>query len=92
MKYFFIYFILINIITFTIYGIDKYKAKKHKWRISENMLIRLAVIGGFIGAFVGMQVFRHKTKHIKFVVGIPIIMVLWIIALVSLLFFGGVNH
>lgn len=86
MKYFFIYFILINIITFTIYGIDKHKAKKHKWRISENMLIGLAVIGGFIGAFVGMQVFRHKTKHIKFTVGVPVIMGLWVIVFPALYF------
>lgn len=66
--------------TILIYGIDKHKAKKHRWRISENVLIGLAVIGGFIGAFIGMQMFRHKTKHIKFVIGVPLIAALWCVA------------
>lgn len=82
MKYFWIYIILINILTFIIYGIDKYKAKRHKWRISESALIGLAALGGFVGAFAGMQVFRHKTKHLKFVIGVPVIAILWIIAVV----------
>jgi uncharacterized membrane protein YsdA (DUF1294 family) len=80
--YFTIYFIIINLITFSIYGLDKYKAKKHKWRISENMLMMLAAVGGFIGAFLGMRFFRHKTKHLKFVVGVPVIAVVWIIVAV----------
>lgn len=83
MKYFLIYIILVNIVTFITYGIDKFKAKKHKWRISESALIGLAAIGGFVGAFAGMQMFRHKTKHLKFVIGIPVIAVLWIIAIVN---------
>lgn len=83
MKYFLIYIILVNIVTFITYGIDKFKAKKHKWRISESALIGLATIGGFVGAFAGMQMFRHKTKHLKFVIGIPVIAVLWIIAIVN---------
>lgn len=80
MKCFAIYMIIINFIAFIIYGIDKQKAKKNKWRISENMLMGLALIGGFVGAFAGMQLFRHKTKHMKFVIGVPIIAVLWIVA------------
>lgn len=71
-----IYLILINLITFIVYGVDKSLAIKHKWRISEATLIMLAVIGGSIGAFLGMQVFRHKTKHMKFVIGVPVIFVL----------------
>lgn len=82
MKYFLYYLLIINIITFLIYGIDKYKARKHRWRISEKVLIGLATIGGFIGAFAGMQVFRHKTKHLKFMVGVPLIAVLWCVAIV----------
>lgn len=82
MKYFLFYLLIINIITFLIYGMDKYKAKKHIWRISEKVLIGLATIGGFIGAFAGMQVFRHKTKHIKFVIGVPLIAALWCFAIV----------
>jgi uncharacterized membrane protein YsdA (DUF1294 family) len=91
MKYLFVYLIIINTITFFTYGIDKYKAKKHKWRISENMLIGLAIIGGFVGAFMGMQLFRHKTKHVKFTVGVPVIIILWIIAFGILEFSGYLN-
>ncbi|MFQ9515203.1 MAG: DUF1294 domain-containing protein [Eubacterium sp.] len=81
MIYFIAYLAAINIITFIIYGMDKYKARKHKWRISEKELMGLSVIGGFIGAFAGMQIFRHKTKHMKFVVGVPVIAALWITAI-----------
>ena len=59
--------------------IDKEKAKKHKWRISENTLIILALLGGSIGSFIGMNKFRHKTKHIKFKYGIPLIIIFQII-------------
>lgn len=78
MKYFWIYFAVINVVTFFTYGIDKYKAIKGHWRISEKTLIGLAMIGGFAGAFFGMQVFRHKTKHMKFVIGVPVIALVWI--------------
>lgn len=77
--------LVVNIITFTVYGIDKQKAKNNRWRISEKMLVGLALIGGFIGAIAGMQVFRHKTKHLKFVIGVPVISVLWIILCVYIL-------
>ena len=60
-------------------SIDKEKAKKHKWRISENTLIILALLGGSIGSFIGMNKFRHKTKHIKFKYGIPLIIIFQII-------------
>lgn len=68
-----IYLIVINVAAFCIYGIDKQKAVKGKWRISERTLILLAVSGGSVGAWAGMQVFRHKTKHALFVVGVPLI-------------------
>lgn len=58
---------------------DKQKAKKHKWRIPENTLMFVAIIGGSIGSFIGMQTFRHKTKHIKFKFGIPFILIMQII-------------
>lgn len=73
---------VINILTFIAYGIDKQKAKNNMWRISEKMLICLALAGGFIGAIVGMKRFRHKTKHLKFVIGVPLIAVLWIAVIV----------
>ena len=75
MKYIVIYLLSVNLITFLVYGLDKWKAKRDKWRVPEKTLILLAVIGGTIGALLGMQVLRHKTKHIKFTVGIPVILV-----------------
>ena len=56
-------FIIINVLTFLVYGIDKWKAKQGSWRISEATLLLLAVIGGSIGALLGMQVWHHKTMH-----------------------------
>jgi len=64
---------VINLVTFIVYGIDKSKAKKHLWRIPEATLIGLALIGGSIGALLGMRLFHHKTKHVKFYVGVPAI-------------------
>ncbi|WP_209797250.1 DUF1294 domain-containing protein [Clostridium moniliforme] len=80
MSYLFkIYFIIINLIGFFSMLIDKEKAKKHKWRIPENTLIFIALIGGSIGSFIAMNFFRHKTKHFKFKVGIPIILIIQLI-------------
>lgn len=79
-----IYLIILNIITFSVYGIDKSKAKKRKWRISEKTLILLAVIGGSVGAILGVHIFHHKTKHAKFYIGLPLILVLQIAAVVVL--------
>ena len=76
----------INILTFFVYGIDKWKAKNNKWRIAEATLLTLAVIGGSIGAWMGMRVWHHKTKHKKFIFGIPAIFIVQI-ALVSYLLF-----
>lgn len=61
-----LYLIAINVITFVVYGIDKIKAKEHWWRISEATLLLLAAFGGSLGAWAGMYVFHHKTKHKKF--------------------------
>ena len=71
--------VIINIVTFIIYGIDKYKAKKGKWRIPENSLIGLAIIGGSIGAYIGMRVWHHKTMHLKFKYGIPLIIIIQLV-------------
>jgi uncharacterized membrane protein YsdA (DUF1294 family) len=71
---------IINIVTFIIYGIDKYNAKKGRWRIPENSLIGLAIIGGSIGAYLGMRVWHHKTMHLKFKYGIPLIIIIQLIA------------
>ena len=71
-----IYLIAINVITFLVYGIDKWKAKRSKWRIPEATLLGLAVIGGSIGAWLGMKVWHHKTMHKKFKFGLPVIIII----------------
>lgn len=71
-----IYIIAINVVTFIAYGIDKLRAKQNKWRIPEATLLFLAVIGGSIGAWVGMKVWHHKTMHRKFKFGVPVILIL----------------
>ena len=71
-----VYLLLANVIAFAMYGIDKRKAMKDQWRIPEKTLILAALIGGSFGAFVGMQVFHHKTKHWKFILGVPACMIL----------------
>ncbi len=81
-----IYLVAMNVVTFFAYGIDKWKAKRSKWRISEATLLGMAVIGGSIGAWLGMRVWHHKTMHKKFQLGIPLIivaqiaLVIWIIS------------
>ena len=70
------YLLAVNITSFLLYGIDKYKAKKGKWRISEATLLTMAAIGGSIGALAGMRLWHHKTMHKKFKYGIPIIIIL----------------
>ena len=71
-----IYLIIINIITFITYGIDKAKARKGAWRITEKTLIGLAVAGGSIGAMAGMSFFHHKTRKPLFKIGIPVILII----------------
>ena len=78
------YLIVITIVTFLVYGIDKWKAKQGSWRISEASLLILAVIGGSIGALFGMKVWHHKTMHKKFKYGLPLILLVQI-ALIYLL-------
>ena len=73
------YIVGVNILAFLVYGIDKWRAKKGKWRISEATLLLLAVIGGSIGAWLGMKVWHHKTMHKKFKYGIPAILIIQII-------------
>ena len=72
------YLIGINAIAFVVYGIDKLKAKKGKWRIPESTLLLLAIIGGSIGAWLGIKVWHHKTLHKKFKYGIPLIVIIQI--------------
>ena len=73
------YLIFINVVTFLVYGIDKWKAKQGSWRISEATLLILAAIGGSIGALLGMKIWHHKTMHKKFKYGLPLILIIQII-------------
>ena len=77
-SYLIYYLLAINAVAFIMYGIDKYKAKKAKWRISEATLLLLAVLGGSIGVWMGMKVWHHKTMHKKFKYGIPAILLIQI--------------
>ena len=70
------YLVIINVVAFFVYGIDKWKAKHAKWRVSEATLLILAIVGGSIGAWFGMKVWHHKTLHKKFRYGIPLIIIL----------------
>ena len=78
MKYLLIYLLAMSVVTFVVYGIDKYKAKKNLWRIPEKVLILLAFIGGSLGALIGMGVFHHKTRKIKFKVLVPLALIIHI--------------
>lgn len=84
-----IYLITINILSFASMGIDKYKAKKGKWRTQEKTLIMLVVLGGGIGGIAGMYYFKHKTQKPRFYIGFPMILILEIITAVVLI---TVNH
>ena len=85
-----IYLAAINVVTFFLYGIDKLKAKRSKWRVKEATLIWMSVFGGSIGAWLGMKVWHHKTQHKKFKYGIPLILFAQI-ALVLLILYLHVN-
>ena len=85
MQYILGYLVIINALGFILMLVDKYKAKKHLWRIPEATLIGVAAMGGSIGALLGMYTVRHKTKHLKFTVGIPVILTLQLIATAMIL-------
>ncbi len=79
-----IYLILINIFTFFMMWLDKRKAKRGKWRIAENTLLILVLLGGGIGGIIGMYKFHHKTQKPKFVIGFPIILICQILLAILL--------
>jgi len=77
-----IYLVMVNVLTFCLFGIDKWKACHSRWRIPEMTLLGLALVGGSIGAWLGMKVWHHKTKHKKFKYGIPLILMIQIVLVV----------
>ena len=68
------YLIFINVAAFALYGIDKHRAKRGAWRIPEKTLLGAAALGGGVGALLGMRAFRHKTRKLKFTLGVPAIL------------------
>ncbi len=79
MHVFEIYLVFINVLAFSLMGADKAKAKRGAWRIPEKTLFLSAALGGSIGAILGMWLFRHKTKHRRFVIGMPLILALQLV-------------
>ena len=86
-----VYLLILNLIGFALMGVDKRKAIRHAYRIPEKTLFLAAFLGGSIGSILGMQLFRHKTKHWYFVIGMPAILILQIL-LVLFLFHLGILH
>jgi len=80
------YLTAINLVAFIVYGIDKRQAIKRRWRISEATLFILALVGGALGALLGMLLFRHKTRKLKFQLGIPLILIMEVIVIYLFLF------
>ena len=79
-----LYLTIINLIAFFLMGIDKQRAKKHAFRVPEATLFTIAIIGGSIGSIIGMYTFRHKTRHPAFVYGLPIILLVQLLAIYAL--------
>ena len=79
------YLLAINVLAFVVYGVDKWKARQGRWRVPEATLLGLAALGGSVGAWVAMQLFRHKTKKNKFRYGVPIMFVLQLAAVLYFL-------
>ena len=79
------YIILINLIGITLMFLDKRKAVKNRWRISENTLMFTALVGGSLGILIGMYTFRHKTKHKKFIIGVPVLLIANILCIIMII-------
>lgn len=84
MKYLYLYLLIINALSFLLMLADKRKAKRKVWRIPEATLMGTAAVGGSLGALLGMYTFRHKTRHKKFTIGVPALLILHIAGLIAL--------
>lgn len=85
MLYLLVYLLVINLFAMLLMAVDKSKAERGKWRIPEKTLFIVALIGGSIGSIAGMYMFRHKTKHARFIIGMPAILILQIAAVVLII-------
>lgn len=90
LKIIIIYLLVVNVAALVYYGVDKYKSRKGMWRTPESRLLCIALIGGALGALLGMYIFRHKTQHTRFKYGVPF-MLLAQLALLVYVFLGGKN-
>lgn len=79
-----LYLVVVNVVTFIVYGYDKLQARRKQWRVPEGELLLLAAIGGSVGAMAGMKLWHHKTHHKKFVYGVPAILAIHVIMAVVL--------
>ncbi len=80
------YLIPVNLIAFLMYGLDKWKAVHRRWRIPEAELLCIAAVGGALGAYAAMLLFHHKTRHARFSVGVPVLLLLWALGLACFVF------
>lgn len=76
LKYFLLYILIMNIAGLAVMGTDKSRAMRHAWRIPETTIFLVSLLGGSLGTWAGMYLFRHKTKHWYFVVGMPVIFII----------------
>ena len=84
-KIFLVYLLIVNALGFILMLVDKIKARKNLWRIPEATLFLMAAIGGSIGSILGMYTFRHKTKHVSFLLGIPLILAVQIVIVILIM-------
>ena len=89
MKLLSFYLLIINALGFLLMLVDKWKAKKNRWRVRESTLLLIAALGGSVGSLAGMYLFRHKTRHLKFTLGIPLILAGQCIAAVLVMALGA---
>ncbi len=82
-----LYLLMVNLLAFALYAIDKRKARKQRWRIAESILLCIAFLGGSLGAYIAMAVFHHKTLHKKFTICVPLFLLLQVCAIVGLLYY-----
>ncbi len=87
MYLFLLYITLLNLLGLTLMYIDKIKAINNEWRISENTLMLVSILGGSVGSYLGMKLFRHKTKHVKFSIGVPVIIFIQLFIIIQNPFF-----